>query len=108
MAVYLVENKDGSKRLIETRTKAGAINHVANGDYKATALNTSSLVENIRSGLVVETVAAEAEGAVTAPAPIVQSAEEKAMIAETSPAPAAPVARPAPFSAMAAIAGVAK
>lgn len=54
MAVYLVEGKDGSKRLVETRTKASAINHVSNNDYKATALNTSELVKHIQAGIEVE------------------------------------------------------
>lgn len=54
MAVYLVESKDGSKRLVETRTKAGAINHVSNKDYNATALNTSELVKHIQAGIEVE------------------------------------------------------
>lgn len=55
MAVYLVEDSKGNKNLVETRTKAGAINYVSRQEYKATSLNTNDLVKYIREGLEVET-----------------------------------------------------
>lgn len=55
MAVYLVEDQQGNKRLVETRTKAGAINYVSREQYKASSLNTSELVKHIKEGLEVET-----------------------------------------------------
>lgn len=56
MGVYLVEGKDGSKRLIETRNKSVAIQFVAESDYTAKVLNTSQLVREIQDGLKVETI----------------------------------------------------
>lgn len=56
MAVYLVEDKDGNKTLVETRTKAGAINYVSKDEYKATSLNTSELVKHIKAGMEVQTI----------------------------------------------------
>jgi len=56
MAVYLVEDKDGNKTIIETRTKAAAINYVSRNDYKATTLTTSDLVKYIKDGMEVQTV----------------------------------------------------
>lgn len=79
MAVYLVEGKEGTKdRLVETRTKAGAINHVSRNDYKATALNTSELVKHIKDGMEVETI----EEAKTEPEPA-QSKPEAVKKTET-------------------------
>ena len=56
MAVYLVEDSKGNKTLVETRTKSGAINFVSQNEYTATALNTSQLVQHIKTGLEVQTV----------------------------------------------------
>lgn len=56
MAFYLVEGPNETKRLIETRTKAGAINHVAQGLFKATALKNKELVQHLKAGLVPETI----------------------------------------------------
>ncbi len=56
MAVYLVEDTQGNKTLVETRTKAGAINYVSRNEYKATSLNTGELVKLIKTGMEVETV----------------------------------------------------
>lgn len=55
MAVYLVEDSRGNKRVIETRTKAGAVNFVAKSEYTATTLNTGDLVKYIREGKEIET-----------------------------------------------------
>ncbi len=63
MAVYLVEDKSGKQTLIETRTKAGAINYVTRNIYTATALNTSELVRYIKAGMDVRAAdSAEEEG----------------------------------------------
>ena len=56
MAVYLVEDSKGNKTLVETRTKSGAINFVSQNEYTATALNTSQLVQHIKTGMEVQTV----------------------------------------------------
>lgn len=62
MAVYSVTNKTTkAERLVETRTKASAINYIASGEYEATALNTSDLVKKIQTGMTVETVKEEVE-----------------------------------------------
>ena len=61
MAVYLVEDSKGNKTLVETRTKAGAINYVSRNEYTATSLNTSELVQHIKSGMEVQTVGDEEE-----------------------------------------------
>jgi len=57
MAVYLIEDREGNKTLVETRTKAGAINYVAQGEYTAKTLNTSELVTYIKAGIEVQTIA---------------------------------------------------
>ncbi len=56
MAVYLVEDSKGNKTLVETRTKVGAINFVSQNEYIATSLNTSQLVQYIKTGMEVQTV----------------------------------------------------
>lgn len=55
MAYYLVEGPKG-KALIETRTAKGAINHLAQKEYKATSLNSKELVKYIKEGLEIETI----------------------------------------------------
>jgi len=62
MAVYKVKNeKTGEEVLVETRTKAGAINHVSKNDYTATSLNTSELVREVKAGKDIEVVGEEPE-----------------------------------------------
>jgi hypothetical protein len=59
MAVYLVEDTDKNKHLIEARSKQGAVNHVSKQEYTATTLTTGELVKYIREGLEVQTANAD-------------------------------------------------
>lgn len=62
MAVYVIETPEGD-RLVEAKTARSAINHIVDGKFKATVLNTKQLVSYINKGLKVETVTSEeAEG----------------------------------------------
>ncbi len=61
MAVYLVTDSKGNETLVETRTKAGAVNFIANKEYTATALNTTQLVQHIKSGKAIQTAGEESE-----------------------------------------------
>lgn len=90
MAVYRITNKkDGTKRLIETRTKVSAIGHVSGDDYNCEALNTRELVQEIQNGLKVETLTKEeAEGE--------EPKEGTPAFAKKAAAAAAPAAKPAP------------
>ncbi len=73
MAVYLIEDSKGNKTLVETRTKAGAINYVSRDEYKATSLNTTELVKHIRSGMEVQTVGGDEESAEEESAPLIDT-----------------------------------
>jgi hypothetical protein len=87
MAAYLIKNKaTGALRLIETRTKAGAINHVSQSDYEATALNTSELIKHIKSGLEVETLTKEDEEKTAELPGTEKSADKPAVSSGTQPA----------------------
>ena len=41
MAIYLVEGPNGTKRLVDTRTKSAAIQHVASKEYTAKPLGVA-------------------------------------------------------------------
>lgn len=57
MSVFLVEGPDGSKSMVEARTKVGAIRHVALKQYKAERLSTGEALRLSRDeGLELEIV----------------------------------------------------
>lgn len=61
MAAYLITLKDGTKRLVEARTGASALNHVLSGEAQVKTLKTSDVFALLREGLAVETVADKAK-----------------------------------------------
>lgn len=57
MAVYEVKSPDGKVSLVECRTSAAAIAHVATKGYTATALRkTMDVVRRVQAGEIVETL----------------------------------------------------